>query len=237
MTTNSIQIKPIQDSVVEKTCYMCECIATSKEHAPPKCIFPEKNDAGGVDYRKNLIKVPSCDKHNTEKSTDDEYLMYVLPTSIAANNTGTNQFLTKVQRAIDRNPSLAVNLSKNAQRVIVHDTEKDAWFEAPAIQIDLERVHKVIEMNARAIFYNLRNEKFLGSIEVYTNFSLQLDAPEINDMHEKLFSMSECLLQNSELRGENQDVFAYKIERDGDIELIEFTFYGTSKALAVLQYS
>lgn len=215
---------------------MCECVATSQEHAPPRCVFPEQKDTGGVDYRKNLIKVPSCDRHNTAKSTEDEYLMYILPTSIASNDVGINQFLTKVQRAITRNPSIAINLSQGTQKVIVHDTEKDAWFEASAISIDMERVHKVIEMNARAIYYDSHKQKFLGPIKIYTNFSIKLDAPELNDLQENLFNMSELLLQISQHQGQNQDVFAYRMARDGDIELIEFTFYGTSKALAVLQH-
>jgi hypothetical protein len=216
---------------------MCECEATSQEHAPPKCIFPEQKDVGGVDYRKNLIKVPSCDTHNTAKSTEDEYLMYVLPTSIATNNVGVNQFLTKVQRAIERNPSLAKKLTNNAQNVIVHDTEKDIWFEAQAIQIEMERVHQVIEMNARAIFHHSHKKKFTRPIKVYTNFSLKLEAPEVNEMQERLFSMSETFLQSAEFMGENKDVFTYRMARDGDIEIIEFTYYGTSKALAVLHHA
>jgi hypothetical protein len=215
---------------------MCDCLATSKEHAPPKCIFPEQKDAGGVDYRKNLIKVPSCDVHNTEKSAEDEYLMHILPTSIATNDIGVNQFLTKIQRAITRNPSLAVNIYKDAQKVIVHDTEKDVWSEALAIRIDMKRVRKVIEMNARAVYYFLRKEKFLGKIEVFTNFTLKLESPEINDTQEKLFDMSELLLQGSSFQGENKDVFAYRIARDEGVELVEFTFYGVSKALAVLHH-
>lgn len=215
---------------------MCECLATSQEHAPPRCIFPEQKDTGGIDYRKSLIKVPSCETHNTAKSTEDEYLMYVLPTSIAANNVGINQFLTKVRRAIERNPSLAINLSSNAQKVIVHDIEKDVWFEAPAIQIDMERVHRVIEMNARAIYYHSQKEKFTDPIKVYTNFSLKLDSPEANDLQEKLFSMSELLLQGVEAKGENNEVFTYRMARDGDIEVIEFTYYGTSKAVAFLDH-
>ena len=189
-----------------------------------------------MDYRKSLIKVPSCDAHNTAKSTEDEYLMYVLPISIAANNVGINQFLTKVRRAIRRNPSLAINVSKNAQKVIVHDTEKDVWFEAPAIQIDMKRVHRVIEMNARAIYYHSKKEKFTAPIKVFTNFSLKLDAPEANDLQEKLFDMSELLLKDSKALGENSDVFTYRMARDEFIEVIEFTYYGTSKALAVLHH-
>ena len=215
---------------------MCECLATSQEHAPPKCIFPEQKDTAGIDYRKNLIKVPSCEAHNTAKSTEDEYLMYILPTSIAANNVGINQFLTKVRRAIERNPSLVIKLSSNAKKVIVHDTEKDVWFEAPAIQIDMERVHRVIEMNARAIYYYSQKKKFTDPIKVYTNFSLKLDSPEANDLQEKLFNMSALLLQDAEVKGENDDVFTYRMARDGGIEVIEFTYYGASKALAVLHH-
>ena len=45
------------------TCYMCEKESTSSEHVPPKCLFPEKKDLpDGVDLRKSLITVPSCDE-------------------------------------------------------------------------------------------------------------------------------------------------------------------------------
>ena len=56
-------------------CYYCNEIATPKEHTPPKCFFPKKKDlpSGSPDYRKNLITVPSCEKHNTGRSKDDEY--------------------------------------------------------------------------------------------------------------------------------------------------------------------
>ena len=60
-------------------CYMCDNLATTIEHAPPKCIFPEKKDLpAGMDLRKELITVPSCEEHNTAKSTDDEYLLNII---------------------------------------------------------------------------------------------------------------------------------------------------------------
>ena len=40
--------------MVEQTCYMCDEIATSDEHVPPKCIFPEVKDLG-IDYRKGRV--------------------------------------------------------------------------------------------------------------------------------------------------------------------------------------
>lgn len=60
-------------------CYMCEATATSVEHVPPRCLFPEQKDLpSGVNLRKQLITVPSCEAHNTSKSKDDEYLLYAL---------------------------------------------------------------------------------------------------------------------------------------------------------------
>jgi hypothetical protein len=50
---------------------MCGAPATSLEHFPPLCIFPEmKKTQDGIDYRKVVITVPSCDAHNLENSTD-----------------------------------------------------------------------------------------------------------------------------------------------------------------------
>ena len=61
------------------TCYMCDEESTSSEHVPPKCLFPEQKDLPeGVDLRKSLITVPSCDLHNSKKSNDDEYYSIVL---------------------------------------------------------------------------------------------------------------------------------------------------------------
>ncbi|MDN5882405.1 MAG: hypothetical protein L0H37_08540, partial [Nitrosospira sp.] len=78
------------------TCYMCDQEATTMEHAPPKCIFPEKKDLSSYDdYRQGLITVPSCEEHNTTKSKDDEYLLYLLAASATSSVIGLNQFLTK----------------------------------------------------------------------------------------------------------------------------------------------
>ena len=74
------------------TCYMCDQQANTVEHAPPKCIFPEKKDVPpGKDYRKKLVTVPSCELHNTETSRDDEYLLYMLSASITSSDVGLNQ--------------------------------------------------------------------------------------------------------------------------------------------------
>jgi len=56
---------------------MCDSVEMSREHTPPRCFFPEAK-AIGRDLRRDLITVPSCDRHNSKKSKDDEFLRSVI---------------------------------------------------------------------------------------------------------------------------------------------------------------
>lgn len=87
-------------------CYFCGKPATSAEHVPPKCLFPEQKDMDGENYRKNLFTVPSCDKHNMQKSKDDEFLMACLAPVVGNNATAFIHTNTKLARTYLRNPRL-----------------------------------------------------------------------------------------------------------------------------------
>jgi len=90
------------DMIRDNFCYKCNDIATSREHVPPICLFPEAKDVSGLNFRKDLITVPSCDKHNSKKSHDDEFLMVSIAGIVGNNLVGYLQFQTKVSRAIRR---------------------------------------------------------------------------------------------------------------------------------------
>jgi hypothetical protein len=81
-------------------CYRCASVATSREHVPPRNLFPQASESGGADHRINLITVPSCDAHNSAKSNDDEFLMVSLAGIIGNNSVGYSHRLGKVNRAI-----------------------------------------------------------------------------------------------------------------------------------------
>jgi hypothetical protein len=85
-----------------KKCYMCDETASTVEHVPPKCLFPESKDIEGQNFRLNLITVPSCEIHNTQKSKDDEFLMVSLAGMIGNNSIGYLHKFTKVDRAIQK---------------------------------------------------------------------------------------------------------------------------------------
>ena len=58
----------------KRVCYFCGKIATTREHAPPKQMFK--------DFDCDSITVPSCKKHNCNKSGEDQAIVSALLTSI-----------------------------------------------------------------------------------------------------------------------------------------------------------
>ena len=219
-------------------CYMCDSVATSEEHAPPKCLFPVSKDSlNGIDLRVNLIKVPSCEQHNTTRSKDDEYLMYVLPQSLGSNDEGKALHRTKVTRAIARRPKLANSMSTGAKEVIIHDTENNQWFKTYAIPIDVRRINSVLEMNARAIYYHHYGKKFDGKVSVFRNFLVSLEDPGLNALSEHLFNIAKALFLSEPLIGSNPDIFTFRFARHLTTELLELNFFSKNKVLVQMEHS
>lgn len=213
------------------TCYMCERPETSREHVPAKSIFPERKDTpSGHDYRQNLISVPSCDDHNCAKSAEDEYLMQVLAMSLGLNQVAVDHVNSKVRRSLIRNPRVANAFKTSAKPLVVHDIKADAWFRAISLDVDAERVHGVLEMNARAIYFHHHGVKLEAAINMQSNF-LMTGSARANDLINELFARADEMLSKSRRYGQNPDVFYYRTDREEDLELLEFTFYGSSKVL------
>jgi len=83
-------------SKISDSCYACDSSPISREHVPPKCLFPTEL---GKNLRKDLITVPSCEVHNGKKSDDDEFLLASLAGIVGCNNIGMLHKFTKVDRA------------------------------------------------------------------------------------------------------------------------------------------
>lgn len=197
------------------SCYMCDAIATSVEHVPPRCLFPEQKDLPeGEDLRKQLITVPSCDVHNSSKSQDDEYLLYALSMNIPSNKTGFNHFSTKVLRAIKRRSSVIEMLVEERLSVKVEDTETGEIRETLAIQIDQRRLENAFEMIGYALYFHHFGDRWKGSVAAYPNFLLSLtesNAHELNRSVEMMSVLSEEFFVNEPVYGVNKDVFTYQV--------------------------
>lgn len=110
-------------------CYMCGAVATTVEHAPPKCLFPEAKDTPGADFRKNLITVPSCIEHNCSKSSDDEFLMVSIAGIVGNNSIGYHHATGKVDRALRRSSYRLLNKVFHKKEILRIEKEDNEFID------------------------------------------------------------------------------------------------------------
>jgi len=133
---------------------MCDAVATSAEHAPPDCFFPEG-------YRSNLITVPSCAKHNEANAKDVEYVRNVISTQHGTNGAAVLLFET-TKRSLEHSPKLAARTFRDLRPVTVEGEETGAF------PIDLPRHQRVMEAIAYALYFRDFGKKHRGDWQVFT---------------------------------------------------------------------
>lgn len=222
--------------MASKTCYLCEKIATSVEHVPPKCIFPEQKDLpDGVNLRNQLYTVPSCDEHNLNKSHDDEYFLYAIGISNELNQIGRTQYRTKIRRAIKRNPSLLKRLSHSAVPVKVIDPLTKKQEESSAITLEAERFDNIIGQLSRAIYFHHYQDKWIGDVKYQAEFlSSTLDPSDgSNRRAKKISEEADIMFANSPYFGENPEVFKYQVVDNRGTKWFRLHFYEGCKILLI----
>lgn len=220
---------------------MCEAPETSVEHVPPRAVFPKAKDTvDGVDLRKQLITVPACDAHNSAKSLDDEYLMYVLVLGILNNSRGGDQVRTKIQRAIDATPGVAKLLSEHHVPVQLEDIETGVRQDAVAVRVDSKRVHTALDHVGRALYLHHHEQKWLGEIQTIPLFMIALDGPSPEAFNNVLDGMRlgvEALLASERKHGANPEIITYQLAQvGGEIDCVMLlTFYEGSKVVLLFK--
>lgn len=225
---------------VNLECYMCEAESTSREHVPPKCLFPEGKDLPvGVSLRDNLLTVQSCDVHNMTKSHDDEFLLYCLCMNIANNFVAFRQFSTKVMRACSRRPALMERLISESQDVIAVD-EAGTAFNTLMVKADVTRINKCFDQIARAMYFYQFKRKFHGRCRFLYDWMIVPDPKNkvvvtAGDKERGILDHVKNYFSSLDHDGSNLDVFKYYFEEADDRGLIALSmqFYGGSNVFVV----
>jgi len=229
--------------MTKQSCYMCKEPKTSVEHVPPRCLFPKKKDLSeGIDLRKQLITVPSCDLHNSQKSKDDEYLLYTLLLNIPNNQTAENYFFKKALRAIERNPSLIQGITRINMPVTAVDNETGETHRTVAVQIDEHRLHTSLQSIGYALYYHHFGKPWPGAVNAYPHFLMHLtesNARDLNAPNERMQQCTEMLMEGRDCYGENPDVFCYQVaEGNESVNLIMYLkIYEGSKVTLMFKNS
>ncbi len=206
-------------------CYYCGTAASSREHVPPKCLFPEDKDiADGVNYRKNLITVPSCDKHNSNKCKDDEYLQLIIVHGYFINTAGREHFNEKIVRALTRRPAILAALYANQHPVTV-DAQPTV-----AVDIDRERFNNVLEHVCRGLFFYEFGDRWQEEIEIHTPLLLSMNDPDSDKVNQLVTNLSKAIIReltDCEKKGHNPEIFWYQMQINGAKKrlIIRMMFY------------
>lgn len=206
---------------MQPTCYMCNEIATSAEHVPPKCIFPEKKDTGGRDYRKNLITVPSCNEHNLRKSDNDEYLMHIILWDHQNNEAARQQVDTKVTRTHEKFPG-RLDFLKTFQARNINGILLDTF------KYDRERIETELEYIARGLYFHEFHKINTDTLFVLPS-SLDTEAlDERNYQRIGARAVTKAYMDKFPKKGDNPEIFYYQINTSEGYNrlLLWMVFYG-----------
>ena len=135
-------------------CYNCGAPATTSEHAPPECFFPEGYNIG-------LFKVPSCDEHNLNLSTDVEYAR-----NIICQHWGTNLVSYRVaetaRASFEHSPKLFTRTFESVQPILVSGEETGSF------RLDMPRFKRVIKAIAFAMYYHDFGKRNEGDFDIFS---------------------------------------------------------------------
>lgn len=191
-----------------KLCYICGENGTSKEHAPAKSFFPEE-----AEFRRNLITVNSCSKHNEDTSKDDEYVRNIISMSLGNNPIAFKQFMRKTVESFKRNKGLLKSVTYNSKRVYTENMGKIE--PGLAFEIDRDRFDKVIKKISYALYYHEHNQTWDRALITMTEFLRNSDMTP--DNFGLLIQQFKPLLYEPEFDGHNPNVFKYKfLQTDSD---------------------
>ena len=91
------------------TCCYCHNPSTTKDHIPPKNIFPKPRPT-------NLITVLSCKDCNEDPSLDDEYFGFIITAACAGHHQARELFKEKVKKKSNSYPAFVISLLDDIKR-------------------------------------------------------------------------------------------------------------------------
>jgi hypothetical protein len=217
-------------------CYMCDTIATNKEHIPPLCLFPEEKDIKTDVFRTNLITVPSCDTHNSKKSKDDEFLMGCLAGIVGNNVIGFFHAHTKVRRSLERKGRNYINELMTDVKEFNLKSAKDYKFPVLVGRPDLQRLHSCFEHISNGLFYNKFSKRFIGQIHIIIDF-ITYEDPKSEQYKLLCRKRFELEPNKPKKEGHNPEIFRYEFMEPDQFGLIAMimTFYEGAKVFVAFQ--
>jgi hypothetical protein len=195
-------------NIKENICYYCGKQATTKEHVPPLCFFP-------IEYRKQLITVPSCDEHNYLYKLDDEYVRNILTMLSNDSSIRRELFKSKSIKSFQNNPALGRKIISTVNEIKIEDSLVATLFEA-----DTKRINKVMSKIGYGLYYYTFHKAWSEKLNVFIPKTISAKNIIKQIQYEKLLNKIVQVLTWTKNFGENKRVFTYKWGKDRKDNLI-----------------
>jgi hypothetical protein len=212
-----------------KHCYYCGNPATSKEHIPPKSLFPKSGQG-------SLLTVPACLLHNGSRSKDDEYVATFLSMS-SESDIALQMFSGPRTKGMRRNNgSLGKRIFSNARPIRIEQNHEFLSLpprEALTISGDVERIDNVMSSIARGLYHYEKKHGSIwkGDCTVLIPKTLESDLTAFPLLQDLLFLQNHFLALNDkckhhfELSGFHPEIFYYQFSNLDNSPLFRLVFY------------
>ncbi|MGA2624768.1 MAG: hypothetical protein ABSF91_12990 [Bacteroidota bacterium] len=179
-------------------CYYCGEQATSEDHLPPSCIFPDPRPT-------NRISVPSCEQHNSAQSKEDEYFRWFVATASAESPIAEALIKDKVVRQFQKRPKLLRAILKRSGWIDIHTPSGIYLGKAPAFEFKRDRIQSVITRITKGFFYHFYGKHLPDNYAVW-DFLLN---PQLNEEQKSV-------LFHTPLHEIGGETFRFRFSRDND---------------------
>ena len=134
----------------------------SKDHVPPKCLFPKGSRSG-------LITVPACPQCNLSSSGDDEYLRLVLVTNRDSEvHPAVRSLRPTVLRSLIKptKRGFAAAFWSSIRDLDIFSPGGIYLCTAKGFQMDSDRVHRIVAKIVQGLFWYEYEQRLLDSHRV-----------------------------------------------------------------------
>jgi hypothetical protein len=192
-------------------------------------LFPLQDDLPhGTDLRKNLICVPACDEHNSEKSTDDEFLLWMFSLQSLGNQYRSLSFHTKTIQAFRDRPNSFLAVLENPTAITLL-APSGQLVPSASVEVDFARFERCMTHIAKALYFEETRRKWKAACTVCTNIFQGMrgtGSNGLNDLHHKAISAAQGAMIDLPSKGQNPAIFSYKFGAPrSDMTLLLMSYY------------
>ncbi len=130
----------------QNICIFCGASATTRDHVPPKGIFPDPKPS-------DLVTVPACKSCNSKTKLDDEYFRWLVATGSGEDEQAHKLIKERIVPKFQLRPALLHKIMKGATRVDVHSEGGIYLGKQPAFHFDRVRIQTVIDKTVRGLYF------------------------------------------------------------------------------------